>query len=67
MIVEKIKEFLEKENKRLTDGFKFLIKQEYSQLTGFNFERQFLSDREISSGDFDENDIVRLEDKYGRA
>ncbi len=51
MLIEKIKEFLEKENKSLTDGFKYLLKSEYAQLTGFNFERQFLSDRELSSGD----------------
>lgn len=51
MIVNKINEFLEKENKSLEDGFKFLLKQEFSQLSGFSFDRQFLSDRKESDGE----------------
>lgn len=51
MIVEKINDFLTNEKKSLTEGFKFLLKQEYSQLSGFSFDRQFLQDREASSGE----------------
>lgn len=51
MIVEKINEFLTKENKSLEDGGKYLLKQEFAQLSGFSFDRQFLSDRKESAGE----------------
>lgn len=51
MIVEKINEFLTKEKKTLDEGFKYLLKQEFSQLSGFSFEHQFLSDRKESDGE----------------
>lgn len=51
MIVERINEFLSKENKTLEEGFKYLLKQEFSQLSGFSFDRQFLSDRKEGDGE----------------
>lgn len=51
MITDKINEFLTKEKKSLEDGFKFLLKQEFSQLSGFSFDRQFLSDHKESDGE----------------
>ena len=50
MIINAINFFLEKENKSLEDGFKYLLKQEFSQLSEFSFDRQFLTDREESDG-----------------
>ena len=45
-------------------GDEFVIKPEEKHRVGAESEPiEFL---EISYGDFDENDIVRLEDKYGR-
>ncbi len=51
MIINKINEFLTKENKSLEDGFKYLLKQEFAQLSGFSFDRQFLSDRKEGAGE----------------
>lgn len=51
MITDRINEFLTKENKSLEEGFKFLLKQEFSQLAGFSFDRQFLSDRKEGDGE----------------
>src|ERR1700690_813357 len=51
MITDKINEFLTKENKSLEDGFKYLMKQEFAQLAGFSFDRQFLSDRKEGDGE----------------
>lgn len=46
-------------------GDEFIIKKsEKHRIETKNEATQFL---EISYGDFDENDIIRIEDKYGRA
>jgi len=49
---------------KITPGSKFVIPKESThRVTAGSLPVMFL---EISTGDFDEGDIVRLEDKYGR-
>lgn len=53
-----------KEVKKASPGEEFMIKeQEPHRLEAQNDKVQVL---EISLGEFDENDIIRIEDKYGR-
>ncbi|MSU44985.1 mannose-6-phosphate isomerase [Candidatus Nomurabacteria bacterium] len=56
---------IDKMVKSANPGDEFIIDQQQAhRLEAKNDDVQVL---EISSGDFDENDIIRLEDKYGRA
>jgi hypothetical protein len=51
MVVDKINVWLTSENKNLEEGMQWLYQQEYAQLSGWSFKRQFLTERKESSGD----------------
>ena len=51
MVVDKINAWLTSQEKSLEDGMQWIYQQEYAQLSGWAFRRQFLMQRKESNGD----------------